>query len=576
MKDLHLASDLALPASTVTQNLAFLARRGAGKTYAAGKLAEELLGAGAQVVVVDPIGNWYGLRIGAGGKGKGFEIPVLGGEFGDLALVPESGALIADLAVESGQSLVLDVSSFRKEQRKRFVTDFAEQLLQRKKTSKSAMHLILEEAQLFVPQRVMHGEERMLGAMEDLVKLGRNYGIGVTLISQRPQSVNKDALNQTEILVVLQTTGPQERAAIEGWIEDHGLEAQTKDAMRELPSLRQGEAWVWSPSFLRILKKVTIGKKRTFDASATPELGAGQTGQRARKLVPVDLAALQDRMSKVTAQAAEADPRVLRARVKELEAELVKERAKKVPAAAPAKAPKRVEVPVLNEAVAKRIERSAERALEQGKQLIRDFGDAWRETKAAFDALRTASAAPAPLVPAERPGSPAAPAKPAARSEQAPRIAGLVGGAVRMLHALAAFPGGLLRTQLGTLTGMSPSSGTFGNYLSQLRTLGFVEAAGDRLRLTTAGLEAAGGARPRPSVEEVRGMWRPKLVGKGREMFDHLIAIAPAGLTRDELAEAVGASAGSGTFGNYLSTLRSNNLIRESGGQIFAADELAD
>lgn len=69
-------------------------------------------------------------------------------------------------------------------------------------------------------------------------------------------------------------------------------------------------------------------------------------------------------------------------------------------------------------------------------------------------------------------------------------------------------------------------------------------------------------------------MWRPKLTGKGRSMFDHLVAIAPAGVTRAELAEAVGASAGSGTFGSYLSTLRGNYLLREEGEQIFAVEEL--
>ncbi len=46
--------------------------------------------------------------------------------------------------------------------------------------------LHVEEAQLLVPQRVMRGGERMLGAFESLVKLGRNFGIGVSLISQRP------------------------------------------------------------------------------------------------------------------------------------------------------------------------------------------------------------------------------------------------------------------------------------------------------------------------------------------------------------------------------------------------------
>ncbi len=119
--------------------------------------------AGAQVVVLDPIGTWYGLRLSADGKGKGFSVPVFGGEHGDVPLEPQAGALIAKLLVEECFSAVLDVSTFRKEQRKQFVTDFAEELMHRKKTNRSAMHVFFEEAQLFVPQMVGGKEARIRG-----------------------------------------------------------------------------------------------------------------------------------------------------------------------------------------------------------------------------------------------------------------------------------------------------------------------------------------------------------------------------------------------------------------------------
>jgi DNA helicase HerA-like ATPase len=38
-------------------------RDGAGKSYAAGKLVEELLRFGAPTIVLDPVGTWYGLRL---------------------------------------------------------------------------------------------------------------------------------------------------------------------------------------------------------------------------------------------------------------------------------------------------------------------------------------------------------------------------------------------------------------------------------------------------------------------------------------------------------------------------------
>src|SRR5437773_9350213 len=109
---LKIAADLALPVEVVTEKLAFLGRTGSGKTYAAQKLAEEMYAAGAQFVVLDPVGIWYGLRLAADGKRPGLEVPVLGGLHGDIPLEVGAGALIANLVVDRGVSMVLDVSQF--------------------------------------------------------------------------------------------------------------------------------------------------------------------------------------------------------------------------------------------------------------------------------------------------------------------------------------------------------------------------------------------------------------------------------------------------------------------------------
>ena len=57
-------------------------------------------------------------------------------------------------------------------------------------------------------------------------------------------------------------------------------------------------------------------------------------------------------------------------------------------------------------------------------------------------------------------------------------------------------------------------------------------------------------------------------------MLEHLIRIAPGGCDRGELADAVEMEEGGGSFGTYLSRLRSNGLLREEGGRVFAAEEL--
>jgi uncharacterized protein len=186
----RVSSDLELPNNAVTQKFAFIARSSAGKSYGASKLAEGLLTIGAQVIVLDPVDTWYGLRLNASGKGRGFSIPVFGGQHGDVPLHVHQGDGLANLLVENNYSAVIDLSRFRKNERRSFVTNFAESLFYYRQEKRAARMLIVEEAQVFAPQRVGPGEERMLGAMEDLCRLGRNFGIGTTLISQRPQSIN--------------------------------------------------------------------------------------------------------------------------------------------------------------------------------------------------------------------------------------------------------------------------------------------------------------------------------------------------------------------------------------------------
>src|SRR5436309_598759 len=126
MKSLRIAPDLALPLDAVTEKLAFLGRTGSGKSYAAQKLAEEIHAAGAQFVALDPVGIWWGLRLAADGKRAGLEIPVLGGLHGDIPLEAGAGALIANLVVDRGVSMVLDVSQFESDADKaRFAQAFA-------------------------------------------------------------------------------------------------------------------------------------------------------------------------------------------------------------------------------------------------------------------------------------------------------------------------------------------------------------------------------------------------------------------------------------------------------------------
>src|SRR5579883_2882792 len=96
MKSLKIASTLSLPAEAVSQTFGILGIRGSGKTNTSVVMVEEMLSLGLQVVVLDPLDVWHGLRTSKDGKSAGFAITVIGGEHADLPLEPGSGSLIAD------------------------------------------------------------------------------------------------------------------------------------------------------------------------------------------------------------------------------------------------------------------------------------------------------------------------------------------------------------------------------------------------------------------------------------------------------------------------------------------------
>lgn len=304
-----------MPVESTTQKFAWLGVTGSGKTYGASKFSEQLWEHNAQFVVLDPVGVWYGLRLAKDGKKPStINIPIFGGLHGDVPLEPTGGELIANLIVDKGLSCIIDVSQFEHDTDKaRFAKDFANRLFFRKKSAPSAIHLFLEECQEFVPQNPQRGEEQMLHAFIRMQKLGRNFGIGSSYISQRPQEVNKKALNMCQTLFVFRTTGTHERTAIEKWIEDKSLD---ESIAQDLPKIPTGSCHVWSPEFLKISEMIQITEKETFNASATPEVGAVA---KARHLAPIDLDKVRDEMKATIEKAKGEDPKALRAKIADLE-----------------------------------------------------------------------------------------------------------------------------------------------------------------------------------------------------------------------------------------------------------------
>ena len=556
---LRIADNLSLPLEAVTQTFGILAKRGSGKTYTAAVLTEELLKAHAQVVVADPIGVWWGLRAAANGRDPGLPIVVMGGDHGDVVLEVGSGKVIAEFVVEEAQSVVLDLSLFRKGGQTQFMTDFAETLYHR---NREPLHLVIDEADAFAPQRPQRGQERMLGAVEDLVRRGRARGIGVTLVTQRAAVINKDVLTQIEVLVALRTISPQDRAAIDAWIQVHGTPHQQQQLNESLPSLPVGTAWFWSPGWLDVFKKVRVRARETFDSSATPKSGA--TRRSPCRLAKVDLVALQARIASTIERAAAEDPKALRRRIQDLEKQL---------AAKPVER-KTVEVEVLKEAHVARLEKAVGSFVGAGEKVVqvgRELAEALRKRRNGH-ASPELTLKPVVVHGTFSPGTTATMRRPAPTAVASGPTEDLPRGEHRVLTAVAQHRGRVTREQLTVLTGYKRSSRD--TYLQRLRERGLVDQAGDRIVTTDAGLDALGGGFvPLPMGEELRAYWMARLPVGERVILEVLITAHPNAVHRDAISAATEYKRSSRD--TYLQRLRSRNLVDAvSAGEVRASDDL--
>lgn len=541
MGDLQLATDFALPFDAVTETFAILAKRGSGKTYTAAVMVEEMIAAGLPVVVVDPIGVWWGLRSSADGTGDGLPVVIFGGDHADLPLQDNAGGLLADVIIERRLPAVLDLAALSKSAARRFMTDFAEQLYHR---NRDPLHLVLDEADAFAPQRAAAEGARLLGAIEDLVRRGRARGLGVTLITQRPAVLNKDVLTQAEVLISLRMTGVRDVAAIDDWVRLHADEDQAREVKASLPSLPVGTAWVWSPGWLGVLQRIQIRARRTFDSSATPKVG--QHRVTPTRMAPVDLAALGERITAMADQAAGEDPAQLRAQIGRLRRELAD------------RPTERVEVPVLPPGLAELLAGAAAQLGRVAAQLVELAAALSKHT----DQPGTELAPAAAVTDRPRPAAGAA-------GERLPRAQGA------LLTTLVRHNRSLTALQLAVLSGYSIKSSSFANALGALRSAGLAAGGRDAIAATDAGRQALGDVVPGlPTGPALIDYWTAHLGKAERALLLALLAVWPQPLTAGELAAAAGYSRTSSSFGNALGRLRSLGLAHGGAAAITATEEL--
>ena len=294
-----------LPDAALETDIAILAKKGRGKTFTARGLVERLLDMGRQVVVLDPLQTWWGVKAGP----NAYPVAVVGGPHGDIPLarledfaqiekLQERQAVLARALTLQGEALgrhfatatdsvVIDVSDLTSGNLIRFATAFLEQMYT---GNRKPIWLVLEEADVFAPQTPQPDATRLLHEVDRIARRGRAFGFRLISLTQRPARLAKDVLTQLSTLIALGITSPQDRGAVEDWIKGAGDPEKSKEVLATLARLDVGEGWIWAPD-QDLLARVRFPKIKTLDTMSTPKAGETRAVAKVRK--DVDVAALR-------------------------------------------------------------------------------------------------------------------------------------------------------------------------------------------------------------------------------------------------------------------------------------------
>jgi Helicase HerA, central domain len=530
-----------LPADAFDDRIAIVGTAGSGKTYAAKGFVERLLESGARVAIVDPLGVWWGLRASADGSAPGYPVVVFGGRHADVPITSDMGAALGRMIARQILVCVIDLSDLGSSAaRRRFMAAFAEALYE---ANEEPLHLVLDEADLWAPQRPIKGWEGLLGHVEEIVRRGRVRGFIPWLITQRPAVVHKDVLSQADILIAMRLTASQDRDAMAAWIEGQADRQEGKRILGDLPRLQRGEGYLWAPGH-GLLERVSFPAIRTFDSSRTPK--RGEHLAIPRTLAEVDLTAI---VAALAAAGAE-DPRT------------------------PIGDPYR------------HAQLKQELAAARGRIAVLEEDSRELESRLAEISALAASAVRAPVVdpvvpafagtrrPRSRIVKPERPLRVVTSDTPAASGTSIHPAARKLLTALAQHaPARFTWSQAATLAGLKPSGGHFNSGRKDLRAAGYVAETNGLVTPTPHGLKAAGEVPRAPSTPADRlALWCSRLPAPAPEMLRTLAAQGERYLDADELAAILGKKPSGGHWNSGIAVLRNNGLIETDGRRYRPAD----
>lgn len=512
------------------------ANSGGGKSWLLRRLVEQLFGL-VPIIIIDPEGEFATLR-----EKFGY---VLVGKGGETPADARSAKLVAHKLLELRASAVCDIYEMNPSARHHWVRLFVEALVDAPKELWRPTFIVVDEAHTFCPEKGQ-GESEALEAMTALATRGRKRRFCAIWATQRLAKLNKSAT--AELLNRL--IGPT--------FEDVDLKRAAdllsiakenrREFEKEMRVLEPGTFYALGRAISTERVLVKVGDVQTSHEveDANPGLGPPPTPDKIKGLLP-KLADLPKEAEEKLRTESE-----LRAEIRGLKQEL---------AHAKVAAPKveQKEVPVFTKDDLKLFD-TVLKSISDLRAEQRSFDSANCDlSRMLLDLPKRFGAAPIvwPATPVQRP---APPIKVAAVTSNVGNGSEVKGGLRRILIGIANRPG-ITKVQLAVRAGFTLTGGTFGTYISTGRKNGWI-IGDEKLEISEEGKVALGPYEPLPEGQELLNHWLKELGDTGAAKMLRVIANAyPNAVTKADLAAAVQMTESGGSFGTYLSKLRTLELV---------------
>jgi hypothetical protein len=575
-----------LPEVTFDQHIIVLGKTRSGKSSAMRVLVERLLDQEKPVCVIDPKGDWWGLKSSASGKSAGYPVVIFGGEHADIPLNAQSGGPVAELVATGNRSCIIDLGGWMPGDRTHFWIDFASTYF---RTHRGRHHLVIDEVHNLCPKgKIMDPNAgKMLHWSNRLASEGLGKGISMIAASQRPQKVHNDFLTSCETLIGMRVIHKADRDAISDWIDGCADPEKSGEVLRTIASMKRGEAWVWSPEADFGPKLIQFPMFATYDSFKAQGIHEGKL----KGWAAVDLDVVRKKLESVVKEAEAKDPEKLAAKIRELQKQL-RAQPKDVGArrAVPTPDPRAIEraVKTAQQEAQKQfvaIHASRKKLMANGGQLARALMQLAEAAKKSF--LMETNEDQHAAVPAKLKFDPPRYVHPVDQPKQSiPEIARKQGvkpirepeklvmeddGEIprsqrKILGALAQFEAlgktDIKKSWIAALAGVSSTSSGFTNNLGALRTRGLIDyRLPGTAALTDAGRDAAPKIDPPASSAEMLERCIGIITEPQRKILRALHAAYPEALDKEKLAELAEASATSSGYTNNLGALRSAGMI---------------